>query len=122
MSTIDRLGLSSQISTPAKTERGRNYGETDSNCVGTEISLSSSKKQKIEFEDQKLQLSETKIKNSNRVAIPLVVVSSHRKIMKLANKQAKNQMLQQSEKLDGSVWDKDTISNASSSLKAFSED
>jgi len=42
--------------------------------------------------------------------------------MKLANKQAKNQMLQQPEKLDGSVWDNETISNASSSLKTFSED
>jgi len=51
--------------------------------------MSSSKKQKIEFEDQKLLLSETKMKNPNRVSIPLVVVSSHRKIMKLANNQAK---------------------------------
>jgi hypothetical protein len=104
------------MSTPAKTERDRNYGETDSNCVGTEISLSSSKKQKIEFEDQKLQLSETKTKNKNRVTIPLVVVSSHRKIMKLAHKQAKNQIRLESEKIDGSVWEKETISNASSSL------
>jgi|688.fasta_scaffold269330_1 hypothetical protein len=59
-----------------------------------------------------------------RVNMPLVVVSSHRKIMKLANNQAKKQL--ESERLEGSLWDQDAISNAmshaSSSLKAFSED
>lgn len=49
--------------------------------------------------------------------MPLVVVSSHRKIMKLAN----NSIRMESEQLSGSLWDQDNFSNASSSAK-MSED
>ena len=83
VSTMEMRALESFESTPAKTERGKTkLGDADSNCVGTEVGLSSSKKNKIEYDDQSKQLlSERK----NRLNLPLVVVSSHRKMMKLAN-------------------------------------
>ena len=121
LSTVDKLGIASQYSTPARTDRGKNYGDSgESKCIGTEIGISSSKKHKIEYDDMsKSQLSESKTKNATKGAVPLVVVSSHRKIMKLANNQAKNQMRMESE--SGSIW-QDNLSNVSGSIMAPSED
>lgn len=109
VSTVSKLGLSSQVSTPARTDRGYQYNEDDSICAGTEVGMSSSKKQKIEFEEfQQMQNSEKKDKN--RFSVALVVVSSHRKIMKLANNQAKQMNSKLIDSELGSLLDADNFS------------